>query len=159
MKKLFLKLKRNYNTSNKGFSLVEVLCAIVLLALVATPVVQALYSGLSLNIKSRKLLGASDLASGMAERVSSMVYDDYSYEEGGTTYNIDGYETTFSPDAAGVTTFNEVDADGFKYDIVLTCIDPGSSDAYFCYDVRIDVSEAGKSDVLCTSKTSIANKY
>ncbi len=160
MKKL-LKIFRlkQVKKENKGFSLVEVLCAIVLLALVATPVVQALYSGLSLNIKSRKILGASDIRSGYSERVASYVYDDFTYTESGTDYTVNGYETDFAPDGSGVTKYTDIDADGFKYDVTLTCIDPGVSDSYFCYDVRVDVTEAGKTDVLCTSKVSIANKY
>ena len=76
MKRLFkFILLKNHN--KKAFSLVEVLCAIVLLAIVATPILQAIYSGLSLNIKSRKLLAASDVCSGTMEFVSSLVFDDY----------------------------------------------------------------------------------
>ena len=76
MKKM-LRIKPCVKKNLKAFSLVEVLCAIVLLAIVATPILQAIYSGLSLNLRSRKMLAAADITSGAMEFVSSLVFDDY----------------------------------------------------------------------------------
>lgn len=78
-----LKFFRKKTKRASGFSLVEVLCAIVLLALVATPILQSIFSSMNLNLKSRKLLAASDLTSGVMEFVSSTVFDDYEYTKTG----------------------------------------------------------------------------
>ncbi|MCR5847090.1 MAG: prepilin-type N-terminal cleavage/methylation domain-containing protein [Lachnospiraceae bacterium] len=100
-KKIFGKLFRR--KKNSAFSLVEVLCAIVLLAIVATPILQALYSGLNVNIKSRKLLGAADLTSDTMEFISSLVYEDYTYTEGGADYEVPGLERYYRGDSTNVT--------------------------------------------------------
>ncbi len=72
--------------NNRGFSLVEVLCAIVLLTLVATPLLQVIFSSMSLNLKSKKTLAAADLTSDVMEYVSSLAAEDYSYtKEGDST--------------------------------------------------------------------------
>ena len=82
--------KRFVLKNGKGFSLVEVLCAIVLLAIVATPILQVIYSSMAVNIKSRKMLGASDLLSDTMEFVSSLTFEDYSYKDGDTTKYVPG---------------------------------------------------------------------
>ena len=79
----------------KGFSLVEVLCAVVLLALVATPILQALYSGMVVNNKSRKMLAAADLASETTEFISSLAFEDFTYTDGGTTYTVPGLKSYY----------------------------------------------------------------
>jgi prepilin-type N-terminal cleavage/methylation domain-containing protein len=115
---LFKKLKSN-RVDNKAFSLVEVLCAIVLLALVATPVIQAIYSGLSLNLKSRKLLGASDITSGVMEFVSSTVFEDYDYTPtGGSKINVPGMHSYYwGGDAGDISKWliHGIDKDGNSY--------------------------------------------
>ncbi len=181
---MFLKNRRfKTKKNNKGFSLVEVLCAVVLLAIVATPILQAIYSGMTLNIKSRKLLSAADLAAGYTEYVSSLVFDDFSYTEGGTTYTIKGYKSKYynAPagssfvypsgpvgiygTATGTTTrtldITDINFDGFKYDLKVISKEPSSasSEVYYTYDIEVRVYEHGKSTVLATSNTSIANKY
>ena len=72
---MFGKLLRKHN--NKAFSLVELLCAICLLALIATPILQIVISSMTLNQKSSKLLAASDLASDAIEYISSLPFEDY----------------------------------------------------------------------------------
>ncbi len=67
----------------KGFSLVEVLCAIVLLALVATPILQIIFSSLSVNAKSRKILAATDLASDTIGYINTCSFEDYSATQKG----------------------------------------------------------------------------
>lgn len=72
-------IRKKKKTNQKGFSLVEVLCAIVLLTLVATPVIQIIFSSFTLNIKSKKMLAAADLTSDAMEYISSLAFDDYTY--------------------------------------------------------------------------------
>ena len=79
-----MKLK-NIKFQKKGFSLIEVLCAIVLLALVATPVIQIIYSSFSMNIKSKEMLVAADLTSEVMEYASSLAFEDHSYTKTGAT--------------------------------------------------------------------------
>ncbi len=92
--KRFLKTKFA-GKNQKGFSLVEVLCAVVLLALVATPILQALYSGMVVNNKSRKMLAAADLTSDTLEFVSSLAFKDFKYTESGTEITVPGLESYY----------------------------------------------------------------
>ena len=94
MKKLFR--KKLFNKKSKGFSLVEVLCAVVLLALVATPIIQALYQGMVVNNKSRKMLAAADLASDTTEFISSLAFSDFKYKNsGGTEITVPGLQSYY----------------------------------------------------------------
>lgn len=60
-------IKRKTTKSNKAFSLVEVLLAVLLLALIITPILQCIYTTLTLNAKSRKALSATDLCQHILE--------------------------------------------------------------------------------------------
>lgn len=71
--KKFLKKKKN---NNLGFSLLEVLLAVVLLAIVATPLIQVVYSSMALNKKSRILMGATDVGQSALEYFESLTYND-----------------------------------------------------------------------------------
>lgn len=180
--KRILKAIRTKSKNNKAFSLVEVLCAIVLLAIVATPILQAIMGGLNLNLKSRKLLGAADLTAGTMEFVSSLVFEDYQYTNG-TTFSVNGYESYYWDCGAGVhaiypngpvgtftaasgtatertVVINDIDYDGFKYTMKIKCSQEGvTGDEYFTYKVVVDVCENGTTNVLSTGNTRIANKY
>lgn len=184
--KRILKAIRIKTKNNKAFSLVEVLCAIVLLAIIATPILQAIMGGLNLNLKSRKLLSASDLTAGTMEFISSLVFDDYTYANGGTNYSVKGYESYYwnvpttvtkeiypsgpvgmvwgtSPSTNYCeTAISDINYDGFKYTMIIKCTKPSSvsaSDQYFTYDVTVDVYESGGSNILSSGKTCIANSY
>lgn len=100
MKKLFKLFEKNINS--KAFSFVELLCAVVILALVATPILQMIVSSYQMNLKSKKLLAASDLAASTCEFISSNVYDDYTYKEGGVDKSILGINHYFSKNKNGV---------------------------------------------------------
>lgn len=85
-----------FGAKSKGFSLVEVLCAVVLLALVATPILQALYSGMVVNNKSRKMLAAADLASDTTEFISSLAFNDFKYNNSvGTEITVPGLKSYY----------------------------------------------------------------
>ena len=66
---------KQYKKKNKGFSLIEVLLAIVLLGLIAAPVLQMFYSSYSVNQKSKKYLAAADLAQTVMEAISAQTYE------------------------------------------------------------------------------------
>lgn len=93
----------------KAFSLIEVLCAIVLLALVATPILQLIFASLSVNAKSRKTLAATDLASDTIGFINSCSFDDYSatqkglnsYYYGGATPSVDGIDLFYGKVSTG----------------------------------------------------------
>lgn len=61
---------------NKGFSLIEVLMAVVLLGLIAAPILQMFYSSYSMNQKSKKYLAAADLLNTVMEGISAQTWDD-----------------------------------------------------------------------------------
>ena len=71
--------------NNKGFSLIEVLMAVVLLGLIATPILQMFYTSFQMNLRSKKYLAAADLANAMAEAISAQTYEDSK-----TTSNVTG---------------------------------------------------------------------
>jgi len=77
------------NGSDKGFSLIEVLCAVVLLGLIAAPFLQMIYSSYSMNQKSKKYLAAADLCQAVMEGVSAQTYED-STTIGSTSETIQG---------------------------------------------------------------------
>lgn len=85
MKKTDIKRKRH----NKGFSLVEVLCAIVLLGLIAAPLIQMIYSSYETNQKSKKYLAATDLCQAVMEGISAQTYED-SKTQGTSSETIEG---------------------------------------------------------------------
>lgn len=62
--------------ASKGLSLIEVLMAVVLLAIIATPLIQVIYTSISLNIKSRELLAASNCAESLMEYLEVRPKDD-----------------------------------------------------------------------------------
>lgn len=64
-----------------GFSLVELLLAIVILALIATPILRTIITGYTLNLKSNDMLCAADLASSICEFASNKVYEDFTYKD------------------------------------------------------------------------------
>jgi len=57
--------------NQKGFSLVEVLLAIVILALVATPILQLFTTSMKISKDSRELMGATDVAQATMEVLTS----------------------------------------------------------------------------------------
>lgn len=67
------------NLSKHGFSLVEVLLAIVILALIATPIASAFYTSLSTNLKSRKLMAATDFTSSIIEELEKQTLEEIQY--------------------------------------------------------------------------------
>jgi prepilin-type N-terminal cleavage/methylation domain-containing protein len=83
---------KKFNTkrkgTNKGFSLIEVLCAIVLLGLIAAPLIQMIYSSYATNIKSKRYLAAADLCQTVMEALSAQTYENS--ETPGTSITVDG---------------------------------------------------------------------
>lgn len=87
--------KKKFLKNKKGFSLVEVLCAIALLALVAAPIIQVIFSSLSVNAKSRKLLAATDLSSNIVEYISANAFEDYEIGAGASKTTVTGIRKAF----------------------------------------------------------------
>ena len=69
------KNKMERKGTNRGFSLIEVLCAIVLLGLIAAPFLQMVYSSYSTNLKSKKYLAAADLSQTVMEAISAQTWE------------------------------------------------------------------------------------
>lgn len=72
MKKEKLRAKKR---KNHGFSLIEVLLAIVILGLVATPILQIFITSAQINNRSREMMAATDVATITMEYLSSMRMD------------------------------------------------------------------------------------
>jgi len=86
MKKIIKKLKK----TNSGFSLLEILLAVVLLAIVVTPLIQTIYTSMSLNKKSRIQMGATDVGQSLVEYFESQTCDEIKtlLENNGSTVTI-----------------------------------------------------------------------
>lgn len=72
-------MKRNKetkkNTFDCGFSLVEVLLAIVILGLVAAPILQMFVTSAQVNLRAKKTLAATDVANTTMEYLTSLKFD------------------------------------------------------------------------------------
>ena len=91
--------KRNIkNNLNKGFSLIEVLMAVVLLGLIAAPILQMFYSSFELNQKSRRYLGASDFMQTIMEGITAQTWEDSTPVASGSTAvpGLSTYYTSFT---------------------------------------------------------------
>jgi prepilin-type N-terminal cleavage/methylation domain-containing protein len=66
--------KEKMKLNSKGFSLVEVLLAIVILGLIAAPVLQMFYTSYQINNKSKRMLNAAELAQTTMEAITSQTY-------------------------------------------------------------------------------------
>ncbi len=75
--------------NSKGFSLLEVLLAIVILGLIAAPILQLFLSSAKMNLKSREILGATDLANMTMEYITSLKFEG----EGGALYEFTEHPT------------------------------------------------------------------
>lgn len=77
-------MKRKKNASkvvkkikgNLGFSLIEVLLAILILGLIAAPVLQLFVTSAQVNLRSRKLMAATDVANVTMEYLTGLKYDE-----------------------------------------------------------------------------------
>jgi len=100
--------KRMLRNNKKAFSLVELLCAIVLLAIVATPIIQVIYSSFNLNTRSKRLLAAADLTSDIMEYVGSTPFDDFTYTDDSVTpavtHTYNGLKKVYWKENASVAT-------------------------------------------------------
>lgn len=89
-----MKKKNLMRDNQSGFSLIEVLLAIVILALVATPILQIFVSSMNISSDSRRLLGATEVGQAAMEVLNSTTVDDDAalragLEAAGVTYLLD----------------------------------------------------------------------
>ena len=80
----------NHKQSNKGFTLVEVLVAIVILAIIVVPLLSAFVVSARTNAKARQTMRATTLAQNIMEELKA-----HSLETSADNYNnqTDSYET------------------------------------------------------------------
>lgn len=71
-------IKKKMNSANAGFSLVEVLLAVCILALVAVPILRTITVSMKMNLQSKELLAATDTTQSMMEYIRSYPMEDYS---------------------------------------------------------------------------------
>ena len=89
---------------NKGFSLVEVLVAVAILALVAIPLAQSLISSAQINSKTKNVGVASDMTTSVVESMQAVQLGDVLTE-------INGYTT----DNVGNPLFDRDTGDGYSF--------------------------------------------
>lgn len=76
-----MKRKKKANTvvkkiaKNTGFSLLEVLLAIVILGLVAAPILQIFVTSAQMNLRARKIMAATDVANTTMEYLTSLKFE------------------------------------------------------------------------------------
>lgn len=79
----------NIDYCKKGFSLVEVLLAIVILAIVAAPIANAFFSSMKTNLKSRDIMGATDFTESIIEEFEKQTFDEIGAKLERNTYGED----------------------------------------------------------------------
>ena len=70
-----MKINKMKMKNSKGFSLIEVLLAIVILGLVAAPILQMFVTSAQVNLNSRELMAATEVATMTMEHITSMKMD------------------------------------------------------------------------------------
>ena len=140
MKKIIKKKK----SSNLGFSLLEILLAVVLLVIVVTPLIQTIYTSMALNKKARVLMSATELGQSYVELFESMTYTEIN-----TLYTVDDFTI---PDTN----------DGFNYNVKVS-ISPLMTGTYSVYEVKVDVyyvenNDPSNQDFMASFKGSVFNK-
>lgn len=141
MKKIIKKMKKN----NSGFSLLEILLAVILLAIVVTPLIQTIYTSMSLNKKARIMMGATDVGQHQVEYFEAQTYDDIS--------------SLFS---SGHYTLNKT-SNGFNYFLDCTANPLYSGSEYSVYEIQVDVyykpnNSPTDKDFMASFKGSVFNK-
>lgn len=74
-----------------GFSLLEVLLAVLLLAIVVTPLIQVITTSMNLNMRAKRQQGANDIAQAMMEYLQGMTVDEIDIKfkgNGGSTVTL-----------------------------------------------------------------------
>lgn len=145
---------------HKGFSLLEVLLAITLLAIIATPIIQLIYSTLAMNTTSRKMMGANDASQAVMEYVTSLTYNkidtDFSSNitlpgssYSGTPSSIPSSSiyNNYRPISGFTKTYllKNVVYGGYHYNICIYFEPVNESDDYFVYLVYVDTYLADNS--------------
>lgn len=151
----FLIKEKKFSINQKAFSLVEVLLAIVLLAIIATPILSVLYSSMSMNIKSRELMAATDVTTGILECIENTDAESFKnacvnknfnkypflkkvYISGSSTCSVSGNTITFQD-----LKYKKNNGGGIYYlfDVKVYLTDAGhdASDYYYIKNVKIEV--------------------
>ncbi len=170
MKKLFAKLKPN--KKNKGFSLLEVMLAICILALIATPIFNSIAASYRLNLKSRKMLASTDILTSMMDYAASKTYNSYKYKDATKTeVEVKGladiYTNNGTPLKCGAMyyvypgseyiavgcsgnsskmSFSDVEYNGYHFDVVVSMNLPTSTDKYYTGTFKVQVFDHSELD-------------
>ncbi len=119
------KTRRNHLQSNKGFTLVEVLVAIVILGIIIVPLLNAFVMSANTNAKARQLLRSTTIAQNVIEELKA-----YSIDESASQFN-------------RIETGNYVIADSaYSYEAVLD----ESTGAYTSVEITEDDEILGRKD-------------
>lgn len=109
--------------NNKGFSLVELLVAVIILAIIVVPVMHAFVSAANTNAKSNETLVATTLCEDVMEELNSMTAEAFSLKYGGVKSNTGVYTVEITGDNYDTNASNyeltcvmDPGADGSKYD-------------------------------------------
>ncbi len=78
-----MRQKRKGN-SNRGFTLVEVLVAVVILAVVVVPLLNSFYTASRTNAKAKKLMDATTAAQNVFEELKAEKLDDFIHDHTAT---------------------------------------------------------------------------
>ena len=152
-------INRKMNSINKkAFSLVEVLLAIVLLAIIATPILSVFYTSMSLNLRSKEIMAATDVSSGILECIEKS--DAISFKNAATNKNFNKYpflKNMYTSSSNCIVTGNTIklydlnykksSADnGYVFDVIVYLLDDTThgTDLYYINDVRVEVYKNNK---------------
>ena len=123
MKRMKKKAKR---LNQKGFSLVEVLMAVVILGLIAAPVCQMLMTSYQVNRRSKRLLLASDISQATLESLTALCWEDTSTLGGTAITGVANYYKNFP---AGMNPIYPSNVTGTVPAVCGTLVDSKASDS------------------------------
>ncbi len=90
------KSKKTKLLNQKGFSLVEVLMAVVILGLIAAPIMQMLMTSYQVNKRSKRLMVASDISQTTMEAITALCWEDTSTLGGTEIKGVSSYYKSFT---------------------------------------------------------------
>jgi len=170
-----LNLTKKRKQNNHGFSLIEVLLAIVLLGLIAAPILQMFYSSMAMNLRSKKYLAAAELAQTTMEAISAQTWEDSvpiaegassvsglnTYYNGATktgnkklyivTNGINNGPNAYVPShtisGSHISIpFRNINYDGYKFHVLMEFDTTNSTNKYYTVPVKISIYDADSSE-------------
>lgn len=106
LKGFFKKIRRQFNSDNRGVSLVEILATVAIIAIISTPLINSFINAIKLNGQARVIQNGTSVAQDMAE-----VFKVFEVEQLVKNYEDQGVEVIYD-ETTGKYTFSNIAVEG-----------------------------------------------